>query len=97
MPLATQSREMPYQSQRSPKSNSSSTVRASLRPGYCARHDFGTYVPNRAGNLKLVMESMGHTDVPTALKYQHPELVLEIVREVINSRQTPRHTRQTAN
>ena len=45
----------------------------------------------------LVIESRGHTHVPTALKYQHPELVLEIVREVINSRQTPRHTRQTAN
>jgi len=36
------------------------------------------------------MESMGHTDVPTALKYQLPEL--EIVREAISDRQTSRHT-----
>jgi len=43
---------------------------------YCARHDFGTYVLNTTGNLKLVMDSMGHTDVPTALKYQHPELAV---------------------
>jgi site-specific recombinase XerD len=40
----------------------------------CARHDFGSYVLEKTGNLKLVMDSMGHTDVPTALKYQHPEL-----------------------
>jgi integrase len=57
---------------------------------YCARHDFGSYVLEKTGNLKLVMDSMGHTDVPTALKYQHPEL--EIVREAINARHTLRHT-----
>jgi integrase len=39
---------------------------------YCARHDFGTYVLNRTGNLKVVMQAMGHADVPTAMKYQHP-------------------------
>ncbi|MGE5110567.1 MAG: tyrosine-type recombinase/integrase [Acidobacteriaceae bacterium] len=57
---------------------------------YCARHDFGTYVMERTGNLKLVMNTMGHADVPTAMKYQHPEF--EIVREVLNSRHIPRHT-----
>jgi site-specific recombinase XerD len=55
---------------------------------YCARDDFGSYVLEKTGNLKLVMDSMGHTDVPTALKYQHPEL--EIVREAINARHTSR-------
>ena len=61
---------------------------------YCARHDFGTYVLERTGNLKLVMDSMGHADVATALKYQHPEL--ELVREALNSRHIPRHTGEGA-
>jgi integrase len=61
---------------------------------YCARHDFGTYVLQRTGNLKLVMDSMGHADVPTALKYQHPEL--ELVREALNSRHILRHTAESA-
>ncbi len=51
---------------------------------YCARHDFGTYLLRRTGNLKLVMDTMGHSDIPTAMKYQHPELT--IVREVLNAR-----------
>jgi integrase len=51
---------------------------------YCARHDYGTYVLVKTGNLKLVMNSMGHTDVKTAMKYQHPEL--EIVRQALNAR-----------
>lgn len=62
---------------------------------YCARHDFGTYVLNTTGNLKLVMDSMGHADVPTAMKYQHPEL--EVVRRVINARHTLRHTGENVN
>jgi integrase len=49
---------------------------------YCGRHDFGTRVLNKTGNLKLVMQTMGHVDVKTAMKYQHPEL--EIVRSALN-------------
>jgi integrase len=49
---------------------------------YCGRHDFGTRVLKKTGNLKLVMEAMGHVDVKTAMKYQHPEL--DIVRSVLN-------------
>jgi integrase len=49
---------------------------------YCGRHDFGTRVLNRTGNLKLVMSAMGHKSVVTAMKYQHPEL--EIVRAALN-------------
>ena len=51
---------------------------------YCARHDFGSFVLEKTGNLKAVMDTMGQTDVKTAMKYQHPEL--EIVREAPNSR-----------
>jgi len=49
---------------------------------YCGRHDFGTRVLENTGNLKLVMSAMGHVDVKTAMKYQHPEL--GIVRSALN-------------
>jgi site-specific recombinase XerC len=45
-------------------------------------HDFGTRIPKKTGNLKLVMQTMGHVDVKTANKYQHPEL--DIVRTALN-------------
>jgi len=35
----------------------------------------------RTGNLKAVMEMMGHRDVKTAMRYQHPEL--DIVRAAL--------------
>jgi integrase len=50
---------------------------------YCGRHDFGTRVLQETGNLAAVMKTMGHKDVRTAMRYQHPEL--EIVREALNS------------
>ena len=56
---------------------------------YCARHDFGTYVMSKTGNLKAVMDTMGHSDVKIAMTYQHPEL--DIVRDAINSRHVLRH------
>jgi integrase len=49
---------------------------------YCGRHDFGTRILKQTGNLKLVMNTMGHIDVKTAMKYQHPEL--DIVRTALN-------------
>lgn len=49
---------------------------------YCGRHDFGTVVAGRTGNLKAVMKVMGHKDVKTAMKYQHPEI--DIVRAALN-------------
>ena len=52
---------------------------------YCGRHDFGTRVLKKTGNLKLVMQTMGHVDVKTAMKYQHPEL--DIVRSALNDTQ----------
>ncbi|HYL13742.1 MAG TPA: hypothetical protein VEV41_11945 [Terriglobales bacterium] len=51
---------------------------------YCARHDFGTYVLQKTGNIAAVMNTMGHSDVRTAMVYQHPEL--NLVREAINAR-----------
>jgi integrase len=49
---------------------------------YCGRHDYGTRVLSNTGNLAAVMKTMGHRDVKTAMKYQHPEL--EIVRAALN-------------
>jgi len=60
---------------------------------YCARHDFGSYVMRKTGNLKAVMDAMGHSSVSVAMNYQHPEL--DIVRDAINARHILRHTGQT--
>ena len=60
---------------------------------YCARHAFGTAIYEGTGNLAMVMKVMGHTDVRTAMRYQHP--ILDPVREAIdqrNSRHNPRHS-----
>ena len=51
---------------------------------YSGRHTFGTNVYSETGNLKLVMAVMGHKDVKTAMRYQHPEI--ELVREIIDRR-----------
>ena len=52
---------------------------------YCGRHDFGTVITARTGNLKAVMKVMGHRDVKTAMRYQHPEV--DIVRAALNQSQ----------
>ena len=39
---------------------------------YCARHTFGTAAYGATGDLAMVMNVMGHTDVRTAMRYQHP-------------------------
>jgi hypothetical protein len=49
---------------------------------YCARHDYGTRILTRTGNLAAVMKTMGHRDVRTAMHYQHPEL--EVVRAALD-------------
>ncbi|HEY6308364.1 MAG TPA: site-specific integrase [Candidatus Angelobacter sp.] len=49
---------------------------------YCGRHDYGSRVLKETGNLAAVMKTMGHKDVRTAMRYQHPEL--DIVREALN-------------
>ncbi len=57
---------------------------------YCARHDYGSFVLAKTGNLKAVMNAMGHGDVKSAMVYQHPDV--DLVRDALNSRHIPRHT-----
>ena len=57
---------------------------------YCARHDFGSFVLAKTGNLKAVMNAMGHGDVRIAMVYQHPEG--EIIRNALNARHISRPT-----
>jgi integrase len=57
---------------------------------YCARHDFGSFVLTKTGNLKAVMNAMGHGDVRSAMVYQHPEG--EIIRNALNARHISRPT-----
>ena len=47
-----------------------------------ARHDYGTRVLMRTGNLAAVMRTMGHRDVRAAMHYQHPEV--ELVRAALD-------------
>jgi integrase len=51
---------------------------------YCARHTFGTAAYEATGNLAMVMKVMGHADVRTSMRYQHP--VLDSIREAIDQR-----------
>ena len=57
---------------------------------YCARHDYGSFVLSKTGNLKVVMDLMGQRDYRSALNYQHHEV--DVARELLNSRHTLRHT-----
>jgi integrase len=54
---------------------------------YCGRHDFGTVITARTGNLKAVMKVMGHRDFKTAMRYQHPEV--DVVRAALNQQREP--------
>ena len=57
---------------------------------YCARHDYGSFVLSKTGNLKVVMDLLGHSDYRSALNYQHHEI--DVARDLLNSRHTLRHT-----
>jgi integrase len=50
---------------------------------YCGRHDFGTEMLQRTGNLALVMRVMGQTSTKAAMQYQHPDL--EHIRLALNA------------
>jgi integrase len=41
---------------------------------YCSRHDFGTEMLQRTGNLPFVMQVMGQTSTKAAMQYQHRDL-----------------------
>jgi hypothetical protein len=62
---------------------------------YCARHDYGSFVLSKTGNLKVVMDLMGHRDYRSALHYQHHEV--DVARDLLNARHIPRHTVQNDN
>jgi integrase len=62
---------------------------------YCARHDYGSFVLSKTGNLKVVMDLMGHRDYRSALNYQHHEV--DVARDLLNARHTLRHTVQNDN
>jgi hypothetical protein len=57
---------------------------------YCARRDFGSFVLAKPGNLKAVMNAMGHGDVRRAMGCQHPNA--EIIRNALNARHISRPT-----
>jgi len=60
---------------------------------YCARPTFGAAAYEATGSLAMVMKVIGHTDVRTSMRRQHP--VLDSIREAIdlrNSRRNPRHS-----
>ncbi len=51
---------------------------------YSARHSFATDLLDRTGNLKLVMDVLGHESVTTTQKYLHP--TLKDIAETVNAR-----------
>lgn len=62
---------------------------------YCARHDAGSFLMEKTGNPKVVMELMGHRQVSTTMRYTHlREEQVSSLREAINCRETPMPTAQ---
>lgn len=51
---------------------------------YSARHSFGTHILNQTGNTAVTMKVMGHKDVRTTMRYQHPDM--DMVREAVERR-----------
>ena len=62
---------------------------------YCARHDYGSFVLSKTGNMKVVMDLLGHTDYRSALIYQHHGI--DVARGLLNSRHISRHTAENDN
>lgn len=61
---------------------------------YCTRHTFGTDLAE-LGNPKLTMTAMGHTDIKTSARYQHPQT--HKVASFIDRRNEQRKTATTEN
>jgi integrase len=56
---------------------------------YCARHDAGSFLMERTGNPKVVMELLGHRQVSTTMRYTHlREEQVASLRDAINDRGT---------
>lgn len=66
---------------------SSRKSRSTRRSRFVLGQARGTRVLSNTGNLAAVMKTMGHRDVKTAMKYQHPEL--EIVRAALSQASEP--------
>src|SRR5437879_9267219 len=56
---------------------------------YCARHDYGTRILTRTGNLAAVMRTMGHRDVKTAAKFPVRVRILVRSEEHTSELQSP--------
>ncbi len=61
---------------------------------YSARHSFATDLLDRTGNLKLVMDVLGHESVTTTQKYLHP--ALKNIAEVVNQKNRGREAEAAA-
>jgi integrase len=61
---------------------------------YSARHSFATDLLDRTGNLKLVMDVLGHESVTTTQKYLHPSL--KNIAEIVNQRNAGREAEASA-
>jgi integrase/recombinase XerC len=59
-----------------------------------ARHSFATDLLDRTGNLKLVMDVLGHESVTTTQKYLHP--ALKNIAEIVNQRNAGREAEAAA-
>ena len=58
------------------------------------RHDFGTKLLRKTGNLKLVQKAMNHRDIKSTLRYAHvlDEDVAAAVERLAESRKKSRST-----
>jgi integrase len=63
---------------------------------YNARHSFATDLMQKTGNVFLMQELMGHTDVKTLGRYQHPSIagVANLVNQRNLERQSPQMSPQ---
>ena len=60
---------------------------------YCARHTFATTAYEATGNLAMIMKVMGHTDVRTSMRYQHP--AVDSIRDAIDQRNLRHNSRHS--
>ncbi|MHB8390373.1 MAG: tyrosine-type recombinase/integrase [Acidobacteriaceae bacterium] len=56
---------------------------------YCARHTFATDIMAETGNVFLLQKLMGHNDVRTLGRYQHPSIAH--IGAIVNKRNESRH------
>ena len=62
---------------------------------YCGRHTFATDLLAESKNIKLVKDTLGHTDVKTTMKYLHPEVAS--TTEFVNARNRRREMKVVGN